>query len=371
MPKLLFVVAEVSYFKSHRLSLALYAKEQGYEVALASQCKRNFRKDKLYLESLGIQIFHIPFDRTGLNPIKDLMVLAKLRSLYKSYQPDIVHHVALKPILYGTIAARLVKFPKIVNAISGFGVIFAKTSLLLSILKYPIKKMLTWAFSKSHVIVQNHHDKKIIDSWTGGEAKTHLILGAGVNVNDYMPATTLHHKPIITFVGRLLWSKGLRELAHAAKILRAHNVDVTIQVVGDPDQQNPDHVPDSWIKRKDKKKLLTFLGHQEDIKGIYQNSRIAVLPSYREGLPKSLIEACACGLPIVTTDTPGCREVVEYGVNGFLVPPKDPKSLADRLMHLLADPKLCEAFGKASRKKAEELFADRHIHQAHLKVWQD
>lgn len=370
MKKLLFVVAEVSYFKSHRLNLALYAKEQGFEVALASQCKRNFRKDKLILESLGIKVFHIPFDRTGLNPIKDLLTLFKLQKLYKEYQPDIIHHVALKPIIYGTIAGHFRKIPKIVNAISGFGVIFSTTTVLRSILKYPIKGILTWAFRRSNVIVQNEIDKKEVNTWTQKQSEVFLIPGAGVDTSIFTPQKKLQKKPIITFVGRLLWSKGLRELVHASKILIQKGISFTLNIVGDPDLHNPDHIPASWIKKHEKKGLIHFLGHREDIKDLYQQSRIAILPSYREGLPKSLIEACACGLPIITTDVPGCMDVVENGANGILVPARNPKLLASAMEKLLGDMAECEQYGKNSRKKAESIFSESLIFKAHKDVWE-
>ena len=370
MKKLLFVVAEVSYFKSHRLNLALYAKEQGFEVALASQCKRNFRKDKLTLESLGIKVFHIPFDRTGLNPIKDLITLFRLQKLYKEYQPDITHHVALKPIIYGTIAGYFRKTPRIVNAISGFGVIFSTTTLLGSTLKYPIKKVLTWAFRHSRVIVQNEIDKQEVNAWTRGKSRVFLIPGAGVDTRTFTPQEQLQKKPVITFVGRLLWSKGLRELVHASKILIHKGISFTLNIVGDPDLLNPDHIPESWIKKHEKKGLIHFLGHREDIKDIYQESRIAILPSYREGLPKSLIEACACGLPIITTDVPGCMDVVENGINGIVVPARHPKLLAAAMEELLGNMSKCEQYGKNSRKKAESIFSESLIFKAHKNVWE-
>lgn len=369
MKKILFVVAEVSYFKSHRLSLALFAKEQGFEVALASQCKKNFRRDKIYLESLGIKVFHIPFDRAGMNPFKDILTLIKLNQVYREFTPDIVHHVAMKPILYGSLIGRIRKIPNIVNAISGFGTIFSHTSLLMTILKYPVKKALTWAFSNSKVIAQNKVDAQEIKVWTKGRGEIFLIPGAGVDLGTFTPADTLIKAPVITFVGRLLWSKGIHELAHAARILKHKGIPFTLQIVGDPDLQNPHHVPMSWIKKQEKKGYITFLGQREDIPELYQKSRMAILPSYSEGLPKSLIEACACGLPIITTDVPGCTDVVEHGVNGHIVPAKHPKALAASMEKLLEDFSLCKNYGRASRKKAEDIFADYHIWQAHKEVW--
>jgi len=368
--RILYVIADPFYFISHRLPLALKAVENGYSVALATNYPDTLEKDPLKLEAKGIQVFHVPFDRTGMNPFKDLATLLGLLKVMRNYSPHIVHNVAMKPILYGSLISKYLGIQKIVNAIAGFGIVFSGTSLKARLLKSPMTFGLKWALKNTEVIVQNHEDQEIVSTWLQNKGKTHLILGAGVDCQIFTPGQTFCQNPIITFVSRMLWSKGVKELIEAACLLKQSHPKAIIQMVGMPDLENPDHVPTTMLEKWHDEGIIHWLKKRSDIADLYQKSQIAILPSYREGLPKSLIEACACGLAIITTDVPGCREVVENGVNGIIVPAKNGKALFEGLKKLLDDPERCQVMGKASYERALSLFENTLIQTQTLDIYQ-
>ncbi len=353
---------------SHRLPLALKAIEKGYTVALASDSK-DFEEHKSCLEKKGIKVFHVPFDRAGMNPMKDLQTLRSLHRVMEEFRPDIVHNVAMKPILYGSLLAKGLRVPKIINAIAGFGSVFSGVSAKARLLKGPMTIALKLALRNTAVIVQNYEDRDTVKAWIRGKGTVNLILGAGVDCDVFTPAKNFPQSSIITFVSRMLWSKGVGELVEAARMLKQSHPNALIQFVGEPDLENPDHVPEALLQTWHDEGVIQWLGKRSDIAALYQKSQIAVLPSYREGLPKSLLEACACGVAIVTTDVPGCREVVEDGVNGRLVPAKNAQALYRCLSDLLNDPIRCEAMGRASRERALKFFESDMIQEETIKIY--
>lgn len=362
--KLLYLVANDRYFCSHRLSLALAAKEQGFDVYVATPALGDHGK----IIKVGLSFIPIPFQRGGMNPFKELKTIYQIWKLYRKVQPDIVHHVAIKPVLYGTIAAFFAHVPRIINAVAGLGHIFTADSWLKTPLKVAMRFLLS--LKNVHVIVQNPEDFEEIKSLTKKD-NIHLLLGAGVNLREFHPAPEPSAPPFkVIHVSRLLWSKGIKELVDAGKILKDQGHNVIIQIVGEPDLENPNAIPVDVLQKWQKEKLIEWLGHRTDIAYLYQQAHIASLASYyREGIPKSLIEAAACGKPIITCDMPGCRIIVEQNKNGYLIPPQNSKALADVILNLMQDERLRCQMGRQSRIHAESAFGEEKIHMATMKLY--
>lgn len=362
--KLLYLVANDRYFCSHRLSLALAAKEQSYDVYVVTPALGDHEK----IIKAGLSFIPIPFQRGGINPFKELKTIYQIWMLYKKIQPDVVHHVALKPVLYGTIAAFFARIPRIINAVAGLGHIFAADSWLKTPLKLAMRFLLS--LKSVQVIVQNPEDFEEIESLTQ-KGNIHLLLGAGVNLKEFHPEPELPPPPFkIIHVSRLLWSKGIKELVEAGKILKEQGHSIVIQIVGEPDLENPAAIPVETLQKWQNEGLIEWLGHRTDIAYLYQQAHIASLASYyREGIPKSLIEAAACGKPIITCDMPGCRIIVEQNKNGYLIPPKHSEALADAILKLIQDERLRKEMGQQSRIHVESAFGEDKIHAETIELY--
>lgn len=357
--RLLFLITEEHYFRSHRLPLALAALKAGYEVAVACRTKEKT------LQDLGLKVFPLPFDRCGYNPWCEIKTLWQVYKLYKSWKPDIVHQVAFKPILYGTLCARVLKIPRIINAIAGLGILFTHQDRKTRILRTMILKMLRLLLRhrSCYLIVQQKDDAALFEAFVKPE-NLKIIPGAGIDIHHFKPLASKspHQIPQVLMASRLLWSKGVGELIVAAQILKDRHIPLDIVLVGEPDLTNPDHVPVNQLQQWHDQGLITWLGWQKDIATLYQETDFVVFPSYYgEGIPKTLIEAAACGKPIITTDHPGCRDVVVHELNGLLVPPRDATALAQALQYLAQRPEVWTGMGQASRLRAENLFAEEKI----------
>lgn len=357
--KLVFVVTELGYFCSHRLNLAVAAKQAGFDVTVVTNCNQSRNLTLLK----GFKLYHLPFHRSRLNPFAEVKTLWQLWKAYRHIRPGIVHQVALKPVIYGTLCAWLTGVPRIVNALGGMGYLFTHHSVKSTV----VKPLMALAFRvllnhrRCVLILQNPDDVDLMAPWVGGD-KIQLIRGSGVDLERFYPADEPPSPPVkAVMVSRLLWSKGIGELVEAASLLKKEGIPLEIHVAGDPDPQNPASVSPAALTAWKEKNLVTWLGARTDIAALYQQAHIAVLPSYREGLPKSLAEAAACGKPIVTTDVPGCREVVDSGANGLLVPPGNAMALAQALKTLTRYPELRARMGKLSRKKAEQELDEKKI----------
>ena len=350
--KILYLVADDRYFCSHRLPLALKVQQQGYQVSVATPAKG----DHLEIQKAGLDFRPIAFDRGGLNPWCELKTLVQIFKLYRQLRPDIVHLVALKPVLYGTLVALLTGIPRIIAAVAGLGAIFSQKHWLQKPVKLILRGLLRWP--RVGVIVQNPEDAQVIQS-LDSRIQVHLILGAGVDTSVFYPISEPTEPVTVVHVSRLLWTKGVGEFVEAARLLKANGHHLHFQLVGEPDLQNPDAIPLTVLKGWHKEGIVEWLGYQKDIPKLYQQSHIAVMASYyREGIPKSLIEAAACGKPIITCDMPGCRIIVKDGVNGYLIPPKNAKALAEKILDLALNSDHRLAFGKASRA-----FVMQHFNQ--------
>lgn len=356
MKKIFFVTNVDWFFISHRIPLALHAIKQGYEVYLLSLDTGK----KEYIQECGIHFIDIPFDRSGRNPLHELKCILLLYKNYIKYKPDIVHHVTLKAALLGSFAAKLAGCHNVVNAISGLGYNF--TNERNGILQKTIKLFIHIAFKSKHFsfILQNPDDVNKIKSFNLVPAShIFLIKGSGVDLNKYFYSEAPNKIPLkVLFPARILLDKGVMEFISAARSLQ--NVffgKVKFILAGGCDTKNLAALEEDKLKSFLITDYIEWIGYQKEMLPIYKNSDIVVLPSYREGLPKSLIEACAIGRPIVTTDVPGCRECVKTGYNGFLVPAKDGISLSNAIETLIIDDEKRKEFGINSRLLAEEIFS--------------
>jgi glycosyltransferase involved in cell wall biosynthesis len=358
---LVYVINTDWFFLSHRLQLALEAQSRGYDVIVIAE--NTGKADEI--REHGLKFIELNFNRSGINPLRELKVLRKLIGIYFRYRPQIVHHVTIKPVLYGTFAALItLRNIRIVNAISGLGYAFINQYRTLSY--FVIRFMMTLLFrnSKVNFIFQNPDDLAFFKEQNYLTDHNHtLIRGSGVDVNEWAYERPIEQNIItVLFSGRMLEDKGVFEFIDAAKILYAkwHN-KVKFVLAGGFDPGNPKNIDEAKLQSVLQPGYIEWVGHIDDVKTACINAEIVVLPSYREGLPKSLLEAMAIGRPIVTTDVPGCRECVVDGENGFLVPAKEAQPLADAIEKLLVDATLREQMGMASRAKCIQEFSLRQV----------
>ena len=370
MKKLLFVVDTDWFFISHRLALAIAAKERGYNVALVAYDTGKAQ----VIRDAGIRFIHAEVVRKSLNPIKELTIACELYKIYKAEKPDIVHHITLKMIIVGSLAARLAGVKAIVNAVTGLGHFFIEPGKkwMVDLLFSPIFKTIKTSPGLKYIF-QNKDDEAVFIShnWVGAGSSI-IIKGSGVDLNEYRALPEPEAPPIRISCGtRLLRDKGIYEFAEASRILKNRYTDrIECILAGRVITENPTSISASEINEWVKEGILNYAGFQTDMYDFLGKCHINVLPSYREGLPRSLIEACAVGRAIVTTDVPGCKDVVTDGVNGFLVPARDGRKLADAIALLIDDKELRERMAMESRRKAVEEFDVRIVIKETLKVYE-
>lgn len=363
MPRLVFVATEDWYFVTHRLPLAAAAKEAGWSVVVLTRCGRHCEE----IRAAGIEVVPFQMARRGLNPLGLLREVLALAWLYRKLEPDLVHHVALRPVVVGGWAARLAGARRVVAAIAGLG--YAFTGERHSGLARLMRLMLRLAArGGTVVIVQNPDDAAAVERLGVRKAQIKLIPGAGVDVERFAFQAEPEGAPVVMLAARLLWDKGVGEFIEAARRLAGR---ARFVLVGTPDADNPACVSrahiDAWVREN----IVEWWGAQEDMPAILARAHVVCLPSYREGLPKVLLEAMSTGRAVVTTDTPGCRDCVRDGDNGFLVPVKDAAALALAIERLLTDARLRQHMGRRGRQRAEEEFAARRIHEETLAIYRE
>jgi len=360
-PKLLFFITEDWYFVSHRLPLALAAIKAGYDVVLVT----NVSEHAEGIQKAGIKLIGLDLDRGSINPFKDLLVLVRLIAIYRREKPNLVHHVAIKPIIYGSIAARLAGGVHIVNALTGMGYVFTsdhlKTRLLRPFINFAFKGLLNG--KRSRLIMQNEEDRsQLVNAGIVDIAKTKLIRGAGVDTKEFFFSTgPASIPPQIILPARMLKDKGIREFVEAARILKDRGVHSRFILVGDTDPHNPAAISAHQLALWKDEGCVELWSWRYDMPEVLAKAHIVCLPSYREGLPKALLEAASSGRPIVTTDTIGCREIVRHDYNGLLVPVRSTVELADALQCLIEDPELRRKMGSRGREIAVNEFAIEKI----------
>lgn len=359
--KLLLLVTEDWYFWSHRLPLAREAKSKGYTVIVATRVRDHGSQ----IIAEGFKLIPIRMLRRNRNPFKELGALLELIQIYRDEQPDIVHHVAVKPVVFGSIAAVISKVPRVVNAIAGLGYVFSSRSIRARLLRPFIKYLFMILLNRANTrtILQNQDDRSmLIESGIVRRELTSLIQGSGVDPQVYAPVPEPDGLITVILASRMLWDKGIKEFVEAAQLLRAKQITARFALVGESDTENPAAVPTEQLEAWDRCGDVEWWGKRVDMPEVFAGAHIVCLPSaYGEGIPKVLIEAAACGRPIVTTDSPGCREIVQHGQNGLLVPVRNPAALANALQNLIYDPALRSQMGKRGREIALEGFTVKKV----------
>ncbi len=353
--RILYVVNDAAFFLLHRLSLAQAALADGYEVHVATREDDASKNISLH----GFKFHAVPLDRRSTHLLGELNTFFCLCRLYKKIRPDIVHHVTMKPVIYGGLAARLVELPAVVNTLTGLGHIFVNHGLKTKVLRALAKVALRLSLNhrNSVTIFQNPDDQALfIREGLVGEANTVLIKGSGVNITVFYPTAEHSGNPLVVLASRLLWSKGVGEFVGAARYLN-NRVAARFSLIGNSDPGNPEGIPDAQLQAWQKEGTIELWGWCHNIATVFNKANIVCLPSYREGVPKVLIEAAACGRAIVTTDAPGCREIVRHEVNGLLVPSRDVEALSYALRRLIEDPELRQRMGRAGREIAVAEFS--------------
>lgn len=367
--RLMYVVNNPAFFMSHRVPLAQAAQRAGYDVHVATMDGPAVAD----IQALGMTHHAIPMTRSGKHPLQELGTLLALVRLFRRVRPDVVHLVTIKPVLYGGIAARLARVPGMVAAISGLGFVFLSDSLKMRLVRAVVARLYRIALGhpNSRVIFQNANDRDLLKSLGAvRDAQVVMIRGAGVDLDAYRALPEPPSPPVVvTMVARLLRDKGVQEFVQAAGILRERGVPVTMQLVGGVDAGNPASATQDEVDTWQRDGTVQALGERSDVPALYAASHIAVLPSYREGLPKSLIEAAACARAVVTTDVPGCRDAIEPGETGLLVPVRDSQALADAIARLAEDAALRQAMGKAGRALAEREFNIEQVARTHVALY--
>ena len=357
-PRVIYLVTEDWYFISHRLPMARAARKAGFEVHVATRVDRY----RGAIEAEGFHLHPISWRRGSLDPRDLIRVVREVRKLYRRIEPALAHHVALPATVVGSLAA--VGLPiACLNAMTGLGTMFtsdtAKVRLARVVLTLSLRRLLNRP--RSAVLVQNLDDRAVIERLGVDRERIALIPGSGVDIDTLTPKPEPAGPVTIAFVGRLVESKGLRTLMAAHERLGQRGRDIRLLIAGLPDAANPTSIPPQEIESWSGRPNVAHLGFVEDIEALWACAHIAVLPSHREGMPLSLLEAAACGRPLVATDVPGCRDVARSGVNAFLVPLDDAEALADAIERLALDPGLRRKFGEASRELAELQFSSARI----------
>jgi glycosyltransferase involved in cell wall biosynthesis len=372
--KILIVVNKLAYFISHRLPIAVAAQKAGYTVHVAYG--DSVKKGECDSVLRDFELHFVPMERGGTNPLADLCSGFLLWCLFRRLQPDLVHLVTIKPILYGGIAARLARVPAIVSAMAGLGFVFVeRAGLKTAGLRSVVKPLFRWALGHPHqrLIFQNPDDRdRVLDITRVCSEQTQLIRGSGIDLaaGPFLPEPD--GQPIVVMASRLLRDKGVLEFVTAARWLRERDVSARFWLIGDIDSANPNSVTPQDLAAWQGEGVVECLGHRLDVPSMYAQAHIVTLPSYYgEGLPKSLIEAAACGRAVVTTDMPGCRDAIEPDVSGLLVPARDVVALADALERLIRDTALRQAMGKAGRALAESEFGIEKVVAAHLQIYRE
>ena len=373
--KLLFNITEDWFFCSHFLDRALAAKKAGYSIFVLS--KMSNKKD--IFDNYGMNFISAPFKRKSTNPFYEFYILIRIILIYKRVRPDIVHHVAAKPIIYGSIAAKICRIKSVINAPVGMGYVFTSDNIKAKVLR-PLVKILFKFFIDSHnginkrnkIIFENKEDLKYFIKLGAVDPKNACIIqGAGVKIKQNYKPRESKEIPTIALVARMLKDKGINEFVEAARIVNREKIFGNFLLVGDIDPGNPSSLKRQTLAKWNEDKVIKWVGWIENVGEILKKTDILCLPSYREGLPKALIEGAAYGLPIVTTNTIGCKDVVEDGVNGFLVPIKNVEQLSKRIFELIQNKDLRNKMGMESFKIASNKFSSKIINTQTLNVYNE
>lgn len=356
-------------FLMHRLCVGEEAFQQNYQVFVATKNTGRAKE----IEKAGLNFISLIMSRSSINVYSEIKLILDMFRLYKKTNPDIVYHVTLKPVIYGSIISRILNI-KVLNAISGLGYNF--TEGRRSMIQVVMTKLMRIGFNSPNVklLFENNDDYQELKDLGVVSKKNSISFtkGVGINLEQFRPILRKENEKLIVLLPtRMLWDKGVREFVAAAQLLKKKYFgSVFFQLCGMEDLDNKEGIPESYLKGIEVEGYLKWIGFQENMVEVYQNSDIVVLPSYREGMPTVLIEACAVGKPIITTDAIGCKECVEEGLNGYKVPVKSVVALADAIEKLINSPQDRERMGLYSRKKAELEFDQRNFVKLHMAIFE-
>lgn len=350
-PTLVLVITEDWYLASHRLPIIRAAVAAGWRVVAATRVQSHGE----VIREAGAELVPLSLSREGRNPASELSAITELRKLYATVRPDVVHHVGVKPILYGGWAARMAGVSGVVQAFAGMGAIYTDgPSLRRAAFESAVRPVM--GRSGVRVLVQNEADAALlIERRLAGPQAIRIIRGSGVDLLRFAPSPEPDGAPVVVMPARLLRDKGIAEFVAAAKQLRGA---ARFVLVGAIDTANPSAISEATVRGWVDDGVVEWWGHRADMPAVFAEATVVVLPSYREGLPKALLEAAASGRAIVTTDVPGCHDVVRNGINGLLVPARDGAALATAIGKLLGSSQLRTAMALASRRIAEHEFSD-------------
>jgi glycosyltransferase involved in cell wall biosynthesis len=363
--KILFFATEDWFICSHWLPIIDGAKRMGLDVVVVTRVHKHLEMIQQY----GVKVIPFEISRRGTGFLSEIDTVLQLIKVYRKEKPDIAHHIALKPMLYGSLAAYLTHVKHTINWVAGMGWLFISNSWRAKIMQAVVKKVLSILLRGTDVIVENKDDQAIIANLGASTSRLHLIRGAGVDTSLYLQMPETADTPLVILPARMLWDKGVGEFVDAAIMLKKRGVVARFVLVGEPDHENPASVSNNQLEKWQNDGVVEWWGRREDMPSVLAQAHIVCLPSYREGLPKSLLEAASCGRPIVTTDVPGCREVVLDGHNGILVQVRNPSALADALAKLLAEPELRLQMGLRGRERVMREFSQEIIVKRVLAIY--
>ena len=373
MNKTLFLLdLEDRYFWSHRRALALAARDAGYRVIV---CVKIGGKYMERIRAAGFECLALGNEnKGGISFPRESQALLKLIRAYRKHKPYIAHHFGVRNLLHGSIAARLAKTPFVVNSFLGLGSLFSENSLKLNILR----KIVLFSLRRFHrrintrVIVQNDVDREmVLQNVLPDESRLSVVRGSGVDVRSFHPAPESPGIPLAILASRMLVEKGVHEFVEAAVLLQKEGLKIRMALVGNPDPKNPSSVPESTLSEWNREAGVEWWGYREDMGEVWRGCHIAVLPTYyKEGLPRSLLEAASCARPLIATGVPGCQDILKDRVNGLRVAPRDSKALADAIKKLAGDADLRRKMGAAGRRIVEREFSDEIVSGEILKLYE-
>lgn len=368
--KILFVLNDYKFFCSHFKHIAERLASGGDLITVASSGSSYFE------DSLGIKYIDYSINRSSLAALGELKSILELKKIIDFVNPDIIHSFTIKPVLYSNLLVKYLFSNELrsISTITGMGTLFISESLKHKFFALLIKIAYSKIFKRKNTFLffENDDDANyFIDNKLISKGQANIVNGAGVDLLEFNPAPKkiINDKVVITFVGRLLKDKGIIEFLDAAVISYKNNLPVTFIVVGDIDERNTSSITRHDINQYASYSNINFLGNRSDVNLIYSNSHVACLPSYREGLPKSLIEASASGLPIITTDVPGCRQIISNGSGGFLVQPKSSISIYESILRCLEDREGLDSMGRFNRRHAEKFYSESAIFQRYSDLY--
>lgn len=362
MPKLLFVVTEDWFFVSHFLPMARAAQAAGFDVAVATRIRQHGEA----IAREGLRVLPLEAERASLNLLKLGDALHRLVRIMRAERPDVVHCIALKSIVLGGLAARLVGTREIVLAPTGLGELWIRDGVPYRLLRMLVCGLVRGFLQSPHVhyLFENSEDPREFGLDPAGPMVT-VIGGAGVDPHAFPVAPEPAAPPVkIAVIARMIAPKGIAEAVEATRLARAAGAPVELHLFGDPDPSNRRSIPEEMLAKWSAEPGISWHGHTNDVAGVWRAHHIAMLLTHREGLPRTLLEAAACGRPIVATDVTGCREVVRDGVEGLLTPLRDPAAAARAIVRLAHDPALRRRLGLNARARVEERFTEAAVMRA-------